>query len=186
MLQSDRMPSEAGRELLAESVLRVRSVALIHEQLYGVKSLDRIDLGKYARALASGLGATLAPTVRVHVDAGVTEITINQAIPLGLILNELLTNAFKYGMASPGKPARERRTGEDCDVRVEIVAEGDQVRMAVTDSGDGLPDGVDAADASSLGLTLIRALARQLRGTLAHDVDRGTRFIVTCPRSTPD
>ena len=186
MLQSDRMPSDAGRELLAESVLRVRSMALIHEQLYGVESLDRIDLGEYARTLAQGLCATLAPTVRVRVDAGVTDITINEAIPLGLILNELLTNAFKYGIAGPGRPERVRRTGDDCDVQVEVFADDSEVRMSVTDSGDGLPASVDTAKASSLGLTLIRALARQLRGHLTHDVDGGTRFMITCPRWTPD
>ena len=186
MLQSDRMPSDAGREFLAESVLQVRSMALIHEQLYGVESLDRIDLGEYARTLAQGLCATLAPTVRVRVDAGVTDITINEAIPLGLILNELLTNAFKYGIAGPGMPDRVRRTGDDCDVQVEVFADDSEVRMAVTDSGHGLPASVDTAKASSLGLTLIRALARQLRGHLAHDVDGGTRFVITCPRWTPD
>lgn len=186
MLQSDRMPADAARELLAESVLRVRSMALIHEQIYGMDSLDCVDLGGYAHTLARGLGATLAPTVRVRIDTDVTPITINEAIPLGLILNELLTNAFKYGIRDPGKPAPHRRTGEDCDVLVEITPDGDTVRMAVTDSGHGLPEGIDLAKASSLGFTLLRALVRQLRGTLAHDVDGGTRFVVSCPRSTPD
>lgn len=184
-LQSDRMPSDAGRDLLAESVLRVRSMALIHEQLYGVESLDRIDMGKYARALAEAVSRALAPTVRLKIEASATDITINVAIPLGLILNELLTNAFKYGIPPPGAFAEDRRNGAECDVYVEICVLGEDVRISVSDSGNGLPEGLDAASASTLGLSLIRALTRQLRGHLTHDVDRGTRFVVTCPRSMP-
>jgi two-component sensor histidine kinase/PAS domain-containing protein len=176
MLQSDRMPSDAGREFLAESVLQVRSMALIHEQLYGVESLDRIDLGEYARTLAQGLCATLAPTVRVRVDAGVTDITINEAIPLGLILNELLTNAFKYGL--PFGP----RTG-DWDVRVVVGSEDDRVRLEVCDRGPGLPGSFDPERSQSLGLHLVRSLTRQLRGHLSWTNTRaGACLSFTCPR----
>jgi two-component sensor histidine kinase len=185
-LQSDEMPSEEARKVILESVFRVRSMALIHQQLYGVESLAHVDFGEYARTLGRSLGATLAPHARLEVSATPVELTVDVAVPLGLILNELLTNAFKYGIAGPGGPDRVRRTGDDCDVRVEVFADGSEVRMAVTDSGDGLPANVDAAKASSLGLTLIRALARQLRGHLTHDVDGGTRFMITCPRWTPD
>jgi two-component sensor histidine kinase/transcriptional regulator with GAF, ATPase, and Fis domain len=185
MLQSDRMPSDAGRDLLEQSVFRVRSMALIHEQLYGVETLDRIDFGKYAQALAQAVSSVLAPTVRLKVEAAVAEVTINEAIPMGLILNELLTNAFKYGIAPPGTAAAGRRNGSECDVSVEIDVLGGDVRIAVIDSGDGLPEGLDAASAPSLGLSLVRALTRQLRGSLTHDVDRGTRFVLTCPRSIP-
>ncbi|MBY0440481.1 MAG: PAS domain S-box protein [Burkholderiales bacterium] len=185
MLQSDKMPSDAGRDLLEQSVLRVRSMALIHEQLYGVETLDSIDFGEYARALAQAASGVLAPAVRLKIEAAVTKVTINEAIPMGLILNELLTNAFKYGMAPPGTAAVDRRNGAGCDVSVEIGVLGDEVRIAVIDSGNGLPEGLDAASASSLGLSLVRALTRQLRGRLTHDVDRGTRIVLTCPRSIP-
>ncbi len=183
MLQSEQMPSPEGRELLTESVLRVRSMALIHQQLYGVDSLEKIDLGDYARSLSESLRSVLMPGARLRVDAEVAEVTINNAVPLGLILNELVTNAFKYGIPEPGTDAAARvgRAGEGCDVRVEIGLEAEALRLAVLDSGPGLPEGFDPERATSLGLHLVRALNRQIRGELSYDVDRGSRFVVTCP-----
>jgi PAS domain S-box-containing protein len=184
MLQSEQMPSDQARQLLQESVLRVRSMALIHQQLYGMGSFERIDLGDYTRQLAESLRSALAPLARLRVDAAVVEVTVETAVPLGLILNELLTNAFKYGLrprgAVPG--ASPGRTGEH-DVLVEIGLEGEQLRVAVLDSGDGIPEDV-VSNTTSLGLHLVRALNRQLRGKLAIDVDRGSRVVLTCPRPT--
>jgi PAS domain S-box-containing protein len=181
MLQSDQMPSEQGRKLLEESVYRVRSMALIHEQLYGVESLQFIDLGDYARVLSDSLRATVAPKASIEVRASVVEVTVELAVPLGLILNELLTNAFKYGIAENFGPfAGPRRT--EADVLIEIGVENDRIRMSVTDSGPGLPPEFDPKTSPTLGLQLVRSLNRQLRGELAVDVDNGTRFVIRCPR----
>lgn len=178
MLQSEQVPSAQARALFEESVFRVRSMALIHEQLYGVESLSSIDLSDYARALAATLQTALAPTSRIEVHADVAEVSIDVAIPLGLILNEFLTNAFKYGIAAPGEVGR---TGEGCDVLVEIVVSAEKIRVVVTDSGRGLPDDFDPMQSKSLGLQLVRSLNRQLRGTLSFDSDRGARFVIECP-----
>jgi PAS domain S-box-containing protein len=185
MLQSEQMPSDRARKLLEESVLRVRSMALIHQQLYGVESLERIDLGDYARSLAESLRGALAPLARLRVDASVVEVTVETAVPLGLILNELLTNAFKYGLPerADGVEPAPGRTGETCDIVVEVGVTDDRIRVAVTDSGKGPPEGFDPARSTSLGLQLVRTLNRQLRGKLELDVDRGSRFVVTCPRA---
>lgn len=184
MLQSEQMPSERARELLAESVQRVRSMALIHQQLYGVESLERIDLGDYARTLAESLRGALAPHARLRVDASVVEVTVDTAVPFGLILNELLTNAFKYGLPQrdEGGEPTPGRTGEGFDIVVEVGIVEERIRVAVTDSGKGPPEGFDPARSSGLGLQLVRTLSRQLRGRLELDVDRGSRFAVTCPR----
>ncbi len=183
MLQIDQMPPSEARELLTQSVLRVRSMALIHQQLYGVESLEKIDLGDYARALSESLRSVLMPSARLHVDAGVAEVTINDAVPLGLILNELVTNAFKYGIPQEGTPDAERvgRAGEGVDMRIEVGARDGTLRLAVLDSGIGLPEGFDPNRATSLGLHLVRALTRQLRGKLEYDSDQGSRFVLTCP-----
>ncbi|MBM4269697.1 MAG: PAS domain S-box protein [Deltaproteobacteria bacterium] len=184
MLQSEQMPSTRARELLAESVQRVRSMALVHQQLYGVESLERIDLGDYARTLAESLRGALAQDARLRVDASVVEVTVDTAVPFGLILNELLTNAFKYGLPQRGEGGEPTpgRTGEGFDIVVEVGIVEERIRVAVTDSGKGPPDGFDPARSSGLGLQLVRTLSRQLRGTLELDVDRGSRFAVTCPR----
>ena len=182
MLQADQMPADVGRARLEESVHRVRSMALIHEQLYGAESLERIELGAYARQLAESLRHALAPAARVEVTSSPTEVTVEVAVPLGLILNELLTNAFKYGLRSSTHAAPPGRTGPDCDVRLEIGSAGDTVRLAVTDSGPGLPPGFAAAPPTTLGLQVVRSLCRQLRGKLTVSSDDGARFELTCPR----
>ena len=183
MFQSEQMPSDRARMLLEESVLRVRSMALIHQHLYGVESLERIDLGDYARSLAESLRGVLAPHARLRVDASMVEVTVNIAVPLGLILNELLTNAFKYGLperAEGGEPTHGR-TGEHFDIVVEVRVVEERIQVAVTDSGKGLPEGFDPERSTTLGLQLVRTLNRQIRGQLEFDVDRGSRFAVTCP-----
>ena len=162
--------------------MRVQSMALIHQHLYGVESLDRVDLADYTRVLAESLRILLAPSVRLRVDATTAAISINQAIPAGLIVNELLTNAFKYGVAKPRSAVArvdEGRTGPGCDVRVEVGINDGTIRIAVLDAGPGLPDDIDLKKASSIGLHLIHLLTRQLRGTLAYDGDQGARFVLT-------
>ena len=184
-LQSAKMPSEDARVMLEESVFRVRSMAMIHQLLYGVDSLERIDFGEYARALSTSLRSALAPYARLRINASTVEFTVETAVPLGLILNELLTNSLKYGM--PGPTADDgvapRRTGEDCDILVEFgpVDEDNQVRLAVTDSGNGLPEGFNPHRSNTLGLRLVNSLSRQLRGKLDFDYDHGSRFLVTFP-----
>jgi two-component sensor histidine kinase/CheY-like chemotaxis protein len=184
-LQGDRMPSQEARDLIEESVLRVQSMALIHQHLYGVDTLDRVDLGDYARVLAESLRSLLAPSVRLRVQARSASVGIHEAIPAGLILNELLTNAFKYGVPQPGSAVHRAgggRTGPHHQVCVEVGLDENQVRLAVVDAGPGLPVGVDLQKTSSIGLHLVSLLTRQLRGTLSYDSDEGSRFVVTFAR----
>jgi two-component sensor histidine kinase len=183
MLQADKMPSEAAKELLKESVLRVRSMALIHQQLYGVDSLSKVDLGAYACSLSRSLASLLAPTARIQVESHTAWVTVDTAVPIGLILNELVTNALKYGVSArpPEGQPRIGRTGEHCDVLIEVGLVEGQIRIAVLDSGESLPEGFDPTRSVGLGMQLVRALTRQLRGKLEFDVDRGTRFVMTCP-----
>jgi PAS domain S-box-containing protein len=182
MLQSDQMPSDAARSMLHESVYRVRSMALIHQLFYGGDSLDRIDVGVYARGLATSLAGVLAPTARVEVLADDVDVAIDRAVPLGLVLNELLTNAFKYGL----RAGDTRRSGDTTgDVVVEVRADGEQLRVSVWDSGPGLPEGFDA-QGHTLGLQLVRSLTRQLRGAFtAHRTPRAG-VTLTCPRSATE
>jgi PAS domain S-box-containing protein len=183
MLQSEQMPSDDARLMLRESVYRVRSMALIHQLFYGGHSLDRIDLAAYARGLSVSLAGVLAPTAKVEVVADDVAVPVDVAVPLGLILNELLTNAFKYGLPRDTGAARTR-AGE-ADVVVEVRVEGERLRIGVVDSGPGLPVDVDVGVASTLGLQLVRSLTRQLRGELS--VMRTPRAGITlrCPFVQP-
>ncbi len=173
-IQMNEMPSDAARSMLADSVQRVRSMALIHQHLYGSTSLERIDLGAYTEQLADSLRQTLAPTARLRIVAEPIEIAVENATPIGLILNELLTNAFKYGIPSDGGASPR-----DEDVLVEIMPLPRQLRLTVRDHGPGLPANFDLLASKSLGLKLVRALSRQLKGKLVARSDLGAVFELT-------
>ena len=172
---------------LRESVLRIQSMALVHQSIYGSTSLDRVDLSGYVRRLVGALHSGFDPRVDVELRLVDVYVGIDVAVPLGLCLNELLTNAFKYGVGrrheSSARPT-ERRTG-DADVVVEVQQSGGMLEVAVMDSGAGLPEGVGLETTKSLGLRLVRTLALQLRGELCYDYGGGARFRIRRSMSAP-
>ncbi len=181
MLQSEQMPTDAARGLLQESVFRVRSMALIHQQLYGVDSLERIELGEYAQVLIASLQSALAPRARVRVTAEALEVTVELAVPLGLILNELLTNALKYGVDATVDPRRSGADPDGWDVGVSLQVRDGNLFIVVADHGPGLPASFEPARSVSLGFQLVLALLQQIRGTLDWANDGGARFEIRCP-----
>jgi PAS domain S-box-containing protein len=173
-LQGDHVPSPEAQAKLTESVYRVRSMALVHEQLYGVDSLARIDLGEYSRTLTAALGQAMAPDARLDVQAERLEVPLDVAMPFGLLLNELVTNALKYGVPSGSR-------GPGPDVRVELSTGAEGSTLVVSDRGPGLPAGFDPKRSKSLGLQLVKMLSRQLRGTLQFGSGPGARMSVAWP-----
>lgn len=175
-LQSDQVADEGARRLLTDSVHRVRSMALIHQQLYGIESLSRIDLAAYAGDLIRSVGTGLAPGAHIHLRGdGETRVGIEQAVPIGLILNELLTNALKYGRSPGGTPDATHA------VEVRLSVQGGAFVLTVSDRGPGLPDGFDLQRTRSLGLELVRSLTRQLRGEIRARSDGGATFELRVP-----
>ncbi len=175
-LQQDALASEDAREALQESVFRVRSMALIHETLYGVASLDRIDLHDYTRRLCSTLQASLAPRTRVEVTPGPLLIGIDAAVPVGLILNELVTNAMKYG-TPPASRGNVQPT-----IQIALGEDEHHHEMRVRDNGPGLTTNPLEGKRTGLGLQLVNSLTRQLRGTISLEPGEGTTFHLRWPR----
>jgi two-component sensor histidine kinase/PAS domain-containing protein len=178
-LLSMKAESTASREAqlaLEESQQRVYSMALIHEHLYGNEHLDRIDFGEYTRQLVRRLEATFSrepARIAVHLDLDAIELNVERAVPCGLILNELLTNAFKY--AFPGQ------SSGTIAVSFHQSATGDYDLM-VQDSGIGLPAGrIDSQTEDSLGLRIVQLLTRQLDGSLTQEAGPGTRVLLRIP-----
>ena len=170
-MQSDSSADAGARELLRESIHRVRSMALIHERLYQSESLARIDFGDYARSLATFLFRSyrLGSAVQLTVEAETTELSVETAVPLGLVLNELVTNALKHALAAGG-------AGE---LRVSVRPEPDgRFSLTVADTGPGLPADFDLDAATTMGMTLVRALANQLKADLTVESGEGARFRV--------
>ena len=161
-LQSTYAKDEHTAQVFRESENRVHSMALVHETLYGSKNLSRIDFSQYAKALASDIlssyGKGKYPTTSVQLKSDLEPIimSIDLAVPCGLILNELISNALKHGFANA-------RQGE---ITVALLADSDgKCLLRVDDNGAGIPSNFDVNTKKSLGLRLVRSLTRQIRGS---------------------
>jgi two-component sensor histidine kinase len=149
-------------------------MALIHEQLYRSHDLARIDFGAYIQSMAAFLfrsyGAD-ADRITLAVEADEVSLGIDQAVPCGLILNELMSNALKHAF-----PAG--RAGE---IRVALGASEDNVTLLFSDSGVGLPTDLDYRTTTSLGLQLVSTLVDQLDGEIELENKNGTSFELRFP-----
>jgi PAS domain S-box-containing protein len=173
-LQSGYTSDEAVIKILQEGQDRVRSMALVHETLYGSENLADVDFSQYAVTLAQQLIGTYAlepDAVSLVTEMDPCRINIDLAVPLGLILNELVTNALKHGFP-PG------RRGE---IQLRLAL-GDLCVLRVIDTGVGVPPGVDIHDRKSLGLRLIHALCRQIDARFDLVSGPRTEAIVTRPK----
>lgn len=162
-LQVRSVSEEQARLALLDAASRVRAMALVHERLYQSGTLSSIRLDGYVRELCeqvAGAASAQQRGIAVDVEAEPLEVGLDVAVPLGLLLNELVTNSFKH--AFPGD-----RRGR---VLVTLVrADGDTVRLSVGDDGVGLPPGMDRTSRRSLGLKLVSALTEQLRARFTLD-----------------
>ena len=144
----------------------------MHELLYRSPDLARVDFGAYLNRLARDLFSFYGireSDVHLAIDVKNANLEINQALPCGLLVNEVVTNCLKH--AFPGG-----RTG---DVRITLECSEDNCFLTVEDNGIGLPEGFDWKEADSLGLQLVRVLTNQLGGTVHLDGSRGTRFEIS-------
>ncbi len=164
--------------MLNESKRRIRSMALIHEKLYGSKDFARINLADYVRALSSELIQfhEMNPgeiDLIVQTAGGEVHVDINKAIPCGLILNELISNALKHAFPGNGP-------GELWIIINEI--KNKEIGITVRDNGLGLPDDVDIHQPRTVGLYLVNGLVRnQLDGQIEVRRDAGTEFRIKFP-----
>jgi PAS domain S-box-containing protein len=189
-LQSKGIQDAAALELFKESQSRVRSMALIHEKLYRSGDLANVDFAEYVQNLAASLvrsyRADSVPTV-LRTDIQGVRLGIDAAVPCGLVINELITNALKYAFP-PGwhSPIQTSATGESngqmAEIRVELRRSADhQLTLIVADNGVGFPAGLDFRDTESLGMRLVNTLVDQLDGTLELSRNAGTEFKIMFP-----
>lgn len=173
-LQSRYIKDEEAKGIFKESQNRAHSMAIIHERLYRSSDLKRINFGDYIRTLANDLYQTYVPDpARVDLQVNVDEIMmdINTSIPLGLIINELLSNSMKHGF--PG------------DTEGEIIIDFHKVDndfvLQVRDTGIGIPEDMDIYNTGSLGMQLVTSLTQQISGELELKRSPDTCFRITFP-----
>ena len=172
-MQAELVPEPSLKAVLQESRRRVECMAMIHERLYSDKDIEHLDFRQYVDALARELFSAYgipSHLVRLRLDLDPVSLELNQAIPCGLILNELLANCLKY--AFPNERAGEILVTLRCD-------SDDRVTLSVADNGIGLAPDIDWRKSSTLGLRIVNILARQLGGTVQHEARGGADFSLT-------
>jgi PAS domain S-box-containing protein len=170
-LQSAEFEDENIIERYNESENRIHTIALIHESLYQSTNISNIDFKNYIEILIEDIIHSYSVNgdrVRTVLDVGDYELSIETAIPAGLIINELVSNALKHAF-------KDNIPGE---IKVFLDKDDDIYTLTVADNGVGLPVDVEWENARTLGLQLVNALVSQLEGDMSVVVDNGTIFII--------
>ena len=187
-LQSGYVADPKTKAMFQESRDRVRSMALIHEKLYQSPDLAGLIFRDYLSDLIDSLvqtyGKTLATPAELDLQVDDMSLDMDMAIPCGLIVNELVSNALKHAFGD-GRHPRLIVRASLTEVPHEVDGPRELLVLEVSDNGIGLPDDLDIETSRSLGLKLVRTLTDQLHGSLELSTDGGTRFLITVPLEHP-
>jgi len=169
-LQSRNLDDETAKAALMEGRNRVRSIALIHQNLYQFENLSAIALSRFVKDLCRQVQTLYKKQKEVSMDIEVPDLylDIDSAVPLGLIMNELLSNSFKYAF-------HEVEYGK-IRLKIDVVATG-KYQLIYADNGPGLPVDFDLLRATTLGVQLINDLSRQIGGNVHYDY-KLTRYTI--------
>lgn len=168
-LQAEYIQDSQVQQIFQDTQARIKSIALVHEKLFQTKDLAQLNFAEYLASLTKHLiySYGIAPErITVSINAEVTSLDLDTAVPLGIIINELVSNSLKYAFP-------EGRQGE---IRIEVKANGAQLHLTVTDNGIGFPDDVDLTNPDTLGLQLVSMLTTHLKGQLEVSRSGGTTF----------
>ncbi len=173
-LQSSRTDQAAAKEQLEVARGRIRAMSLVHEKLLSSGALTHVDLGDYLQSLAVDFSRTYSSDrIRFSSDGGPILLSVDKALPLGIVVNELLTNALKY--AYPGNPDGPVR------MRLERPLKG-PVEMEISDDGVGFPPGFDTRTSGGLGYKIVHDIVeKQLGGVFLATSSGGVRAVLRFP-----
>ncbi len=176
-LQANSLSDERAIEALRDSHKRVKAISLIHQKLYGYEDIASIPLEDYIKALFADLKMMYAARkvqLACHIEPAGFYLDIESAVPIGLILNETITNAFKYAFPE----------NQDGSVIVDFRENADSTyTLRIHDNGIGLPKGFDPERSVSLGFRIIIELSRQLRGQFHYATEGGAMFTIRFPNT---
>lgn len=167
-LQSAHIKDEDDLKIFKDGQSRVKSMAMIHEKLYQSDDFSKIDFRDYIQSLVSEIFAThiVGSDIKISVDSKDIFFDVDTAIPLGLIMNELLTNSVKHAFPDD----------KDGEIYVYLKKEDERYLLIVSDNGIGFPKDIDFRKTETLGLQLVNRLVEQLDGTIELDRGHGTEF----------
>ena len=182
-MQEAKADNEMFDPLLQELEGRIRSMALVHESLHKSADLAHVNLQNYIETMSAQIYAQFGADrdIRFSVQAAGVDVNLDSAIPCGLILNELLTNAFKHAFPD-GRPGSG---AGNCEINVIVNQEGGMNALTVADNGVGLPADLDWEKSEALGLRLIKMLSQQIKGSIELDRSAGTVFRLKFPVAVP-
>jgi PAS domain S-box-containing protein len=174
LLQSQYLTDPKSIQMMEDAQQRVKTMALVHERLYQSRSLEFIDSADYIRSLVGDLlnASTLTTVVETEVEVDHINITLDMAIPMGLIINELVTNSLKHAFA--GRPQGK------LTVNLHLGDEH-RVHLTVSDDGVGLPADYKERSVTTLGTQLVKVLVGQLGGEMTVESSNGAKFIINFP-----
>ena len=172
-LQSKQIEDEHYREMFSISINRIKSMSLIHEKLYRSGDLAKVDFNDYLKDMIKTMFESYGLSSRkVALKTDIEGVTfgIDTAIPCGLIINELISNSLKHSFP------------EDMEGEIKVALRRNdktEVKLTVSDNGVGMPEDMDFRNTTSLGLTLVIALVKQLKGEIELVREKGTEFVIT-------
>jgi PAS domain S-box-containing protein len=172
-IQQQNIEDKKVQDIFEEAQNRIQSIALVHKLLYNSENLAHIDFSTYITSLVRQLrGGFENKTGQITFDLDIQEVALNiaKAIPCGLIINELITNAFKHGL-------KDKETGT-ISVKMHSL-DSNQVEFVVSNDGIPFPQDIDFRKTQTLGLQLVTSLVKQIDGNIELDKRKGTKFIIT-------
>ena len=175
-LQASFIKSKKTIELLHDSQSRIKTMALVHERLYQSKDFSKIDFSEYITNLFKFLFTTYKSSkqeVEYFIDTEQFQLNIDSTISIGLIINELVSNSFKYAFI--GK--------KNCRIEISLKQFDEKnLTLLIKDNGKGFPESLDYKNTESLGLQLVCLLTEQIQGTLeVNSSEKGTSFLIIFP-----
>lgn len=175
-LQSENISDPVFLSLVQESKNRIHSMALVHEMLYKSKDLNKIELKEYVDRLVKSIDQSFSrKSLKVDFNVRIPEnqyMEIDKMIPIGLILNELLSNSFKYAFTNVNNGI----------INIEVINAGELYKLEVSDNGVGVTETILQNTNSNLGIQLVRMLSQQLDGSHKLSSEKGVKFELIFPK----
>lgn len=174
-LQGYICTDEKANDTLVQTYERIRTIALVHEHLYRSGDIGRVHIAEYIPNLVHKIASAFGReglNVSIHLDVQDVSLNIDHAIPFGLIVSELVMNAFKHAFTN--------HSGNSLSVTF-IHIESGIAELVVSDNGPGLPESYDAESETTLGMRLVNNLVQQLKGTMRYTGEKGAHFHIVVP-----